>query len=141
MSKKGLDRIKHPRELVILGIVSYLVGFVFSAFHNFEHEYIRGDAFWLGSVALFTGAALWISLNFGFLGAGKMIVRAFFIMVVIGWICASYEILISDLHIGIAVFLSLVLGCIVYAVWLLTWWPTVTIHNEQVSGGNGGERR
>ena len=141
MRKRGLDCFKHPRDLLVFGLVSYLVGFVFSALERFEYGYIRSDAFWLGSIALFAGASLWISMCVGYLCIGKMIARGFFVTIVAGWIFASFQLIAADLHIGVALFLIVALGVLVYGVWFLTWWPTLTIDSEHDGAGQPPTRR
>ena len=140
MPKQDKERFTHPRELIHSGLVMYLAGFIFSALDKFEYGYIRGDAFWLGNISVATGIILWASFNTGRPKIGRVVVRSFFLLVVMAWIYASSNLLASDLHIGVAIFLSIALGVLVLGVWMLTWWPTLTIKSEQCGSGQPATR-
>ena len=121
------DEFKHPRELLIFAAVFYVGGFVLAAFEHFEEGFIRSDALWLGHAGLFTGSSLWITQKLGHAMIGVWLVRSVFVVAVLGWLYTSYRLVDGLGTLDGGLFLSLVLGVLLYGFWLLTWRATATI--------------
>ncbi|QQL45354.1 hypothetical protein [Sulfuriroseicoccus oceanibius] len=119
--------IRHPRELIIFGALSYVFGALLAALDQSQQAFIRDDCFYIGTLALVSGLILWGSVKFRVLKAGKWIVRGLFVVIAVGWALASYELIVSDIHPAIRLLMLAVFGFFLAGSWLLTWWPTLTI--------------
>jgi len=104
----------HPRDLIIIGLLFFGVGYVLSQ---------TTVAYVFGGFALTSGLVLWGSRTLGRPRLGAYMVRGFFLIAAGYWLLMTFRMVRSDLLWGSL--LSLVLGAFLYFIWSLTWGHTL----------------